>query len=186
MARIKPKHSITTQDAAIAAMGRLNQIDTQLAGWDLDEAEDIAMVREEHVNAQNKAGRPALETEKALLVKELEVWVIEAQATWEKRTLETPFGRLGIRTSTPAVLLIKRVARTFKEAADLLKKTLPAFVRETPEVDKEAILAADRDKTLDVGKLNRCGLMVDQDDEFWVETNASKDLDEASKKLKCA
>ena len=167
-------------------MARLNQIDTQLAGWDLDEAEDIALVREEHVNAQNKAGRPGLETEKTLLVKEIESWAEEACGTWERKTLETPFGRLGYRTSTPAVLLIKRVARTFKDAADLLKKALPAFVRETPEIDKEAILAADRDGTLDVGKLNKCGLIVDQQDQFWLETNASKDLDEASKKLKCA
>ncbi len=186
MARLKPKNRIKSKEQAEAAMARLNQIDTQLAGWDLDEAEDIAMVREEHVNAQNKAGRPLLETEKALLVKEIEAWAEEAQTSWEKRTLETPFGRLGFRVGTPAVVLIKRVARTFKDAVELLKKTLPVYVRETPEIDKDAILAADRDKTLDVGKLNRCGLRVDQEEQFWVETNASKDLDAASKKLKCA
>lgn len=186
MARLKPKNSIKSKEQAEAAMARLNQIDTQLAGWDLDEAEDIALVREGHVNAQNKAGRQGIETEKALLVKEIESWAMEAQASWEKKTLETPFGRMGFRLGTPAVVLIKRVARSFKDACELLAKTLPVFVRNSPEIDKDAILAADRDKTLDVGKLNKCGLMVDQEEQFWVETNASKDLDEAAKKLKCA
>ncbi len=186
MARLKPKNSIKSKEQAEAAMARLNQIDTQLAGWDLDEAENIALVRETHVNTQNKAGRPGLETEKALLVKEIESWALEAQTSWEKRTLETPFGRMGFRVGTPAVALIKRVARTFKDAVELLLKLLPAFVRETPEIDKEAILAADREGSLDVGKLNRCGLMVDQEEQFWIETNASKDMDEAAKKLKCA
>lgn len=186
MARLKPKNSIKSKEQAESAMARLNMIDMQLAGWDLQEANEIAALRESHVNIQNKAGRPALETEKALLVKEVESWATEVQATWEKKTLETPFGRLGFRTTTPAVILIKRVARTFKDAVELLAKYLPVFVRQTPEIDKDAILAADRDGGLDVGKLNRCGLMVDQEDQFWIETNASKDLDEASKKLKCA
>ena len=186
MARLKPKNSIKSKEQAEAAMSRLNQIDTQLAGWDMGEAENIAMVRETHVNTQNKAGRPGLETEKALLVKEIESWAEEASASWEKKTLETPFGRLGFRVGTPAVVLIKRVARTFKDAVELLAKILPAFVRETPEIDKEAILAADREGSLDVGKLNKCGLVITQDDQFWLETNASKDLDEASKKLRCA
>lgn len=186
MARLKPKNSIKSKEQAEAAMARLNQIDTQLAGWDLDEAEDIALVREKHVEEQNKAGRPGLETEKALLVKEIESWAMEAQTSWEKKTLETPFGSMGFRVGMPAVALIKRVARTFKDAVELLARTLPAFVRQTQEIDKEAILSADREGSLDVGKLNRCGLVIAQEEQFWIETNASKDLDEASKKLKCA
>ena len=186
MARLKPQNSIKSKEQAEAAMARLNMIDMQLAGWDMLEANEIAALREAHVNTQNKAGRSGLETEKALLVKEIESWATEAQTSWEKRTFETPFGNLGFRVGTPAVVLLKRVARTFKDATELLKKILPAFVRETPEIDKDAILAADRDGSLDVGKLNRCGLMVDQEEQFWIETNASKDLDEASKKLKCA
>lgn len=186
MARIKPKNSINTQDQAVAAMSRLNQIDSRLAQWNLDEAEDIATIRTEHHEVQKKGGRPGLEAEKALLVKEIEAWAEEASATWEKKTWETPFGRIGFRVSTPAVVLIKKIARTFKDAVENLSTYLPAFVRNTPDVDKEAILAAEREGTLEIAKLNRCGLMVEQKEEFWVETNASKDLDEAAKKLKCA
>ncbi|MDN3515338.1 MAG: host-nuclease inhibitor Gam family protein [Candidatus Brocadia sp.] len=186
MARIKPKNSISTQDQAIAAMGKLNQIDTQLAQWDLCEAEQIAKVREEHVQLQRKAGRLGLEAEKALLIKELEAWAQEASAAWVKKTLETPFGRLGFRVTTPAVTLIKRVAKNFKDAVELVMINLPDFVRKVYEVDKEKILSADREGTLEMDKLARCGLEVKQEEQFWVETSASKDLDEASKKLKCA
>lgn len=186
MARIKVEKSITTQDQAFAAMAKLNQIDTRLAMWELCEAEQIAKVREEHVLLQRKAGRLGIEAEKALLVKELEAWAQEASATWERKTLETPFGRLGFRMTTPAVALVKRVAKNFKDAVELALLYLPDFVRKTPEIDKEKILAAEREGTLEMDKLARCGLVVNQKDEFWIETAASKDLEDASKKLKCA
>ncbi|HHT9137361.1 MAG TPA: host-nuclease inhibitor Gam family protein [Candidatus Wunengus sp. YC60] len=186
MARIKPKNSINTQDQAVAAMSRLNQIDSRLAQWNLDEAEDIATIRTDHHEVQKKAGRPGLEAEKALLVKELEAWALEAQGTWEKRTMETPFGRFGMRTTTPAVRLIKRVVKNFQDAVELIMINLPDFARRVFEIDKDKILAADRDGSLDVASLARCGLEVKQEEEFWVETNASKDLEEAAKKLKGA
>lgn len=186
MARVKPKNSITTQDQAVAAMGKLNQIDTQLAQWELAEAEEISLLRAEHVLLQRKAGRLGLEAEKALLIKELEAWAEGASATWERKSLETPFGRMGFRVTTPAVVLIKRVVKNFKDAVELALQYLPDFVRKMPEIDKEKILAADREGSLELDKLARCGLSIEQKEEFWVETAASKDLDAASKKLKCA
>lgn len=186
MARVKPKNSINTQDQAVAAMGKLNQIDTQLAQWELCEADAIAKIREEHVDLQRKGGRLGLEAEKALLVKELEAWAQEASATWERRALETPFGRMGFRMTTPAVTLIKRVVKNFKDAVELAMLHLPDYVRKVYEVDRERILVAEREGSLEMDKLARCGLAIEQKDEFWVETAASKDLDAASKKLKCA
>ncbi|GAB62676.1 MAG: hypothetical protein DWB56_14780 [Candidatus Jettenia sp.] len=186
MARVKPKNSIRTVSDMEAAMSRLNQIDTRLAQWTLEEAHDIALVREEHDKNQKKAGRTGLEAEKALLIKELEAWAEEASATWGKRTLETPFGRLGFRVSTPAVTLLKRVAKNFKDAAELAMLYLPDFVRKSYEIDKEKVIAAESQGTLDKNILSQCGLSVEQKDEFWLETAASKDLDEAAKKLKVA
>lgn len=186
MARIKPKNSIKTKEAAIAAMARLNQIDTQLALWDMNEAEDIALVREKHHATQKKEGRIGYEAEKALLLKELESWAEEASATWPKRTMDTPFGKLGYRKTTPAVKVIKRMVKSFAEAVDLTMLHFPQFVRKVFEIDKEAILAADREGEITSEELTRCGLMVDQRDEFWIETTASKDIEAAAKKLKCA
>lgn len=186
MARVKPKNSIKTVNEMEAAMARLNMIDIQLTGWNLQEANEIAAVRKRHADNQKIAGRPGLEAEKALLVKELESWASEAVATWERKTLETPFGKMGFRVSTPAVTLIKRVARSFQDAVALAMLHLPDFVRRSYEIDREKILAAEREGTLETDNLTRCGLAVEQKDEFWIETAASKDLDEAARKLKVA
>jgi len=186
MARMKPKNNITTKAQAEEAMAQLNGIDQKLAGWDLEEANSIATVREEHAKLQRKAGRTGLDAEKALLVKELEAWADKDSATWPARSIETPFGKLGFRVSTPAVVLIKKVARTFDTALQLLQENMPGFVRSTPQIDKERILAEDRAETLDVVSLGVCGLEVKQEDEFWIETAASKDLEVAAKKLRAA
>jgi phage host-nuclease inhibitor protein Gam len=186
MARIKPKNSITSRSQAEASMSKLNEIDQQLARWDLAEADAIAAVRTGHAETQRKGGRPGLEAEKALLVKEIEAWAETDKDRWEKKSIETPFGCFGFRVSQPTVALIKKVASKFDYALTYLKDRLPQYVRETPQIDKEQILADARAEVLDESELAKCGLKVDQDDEFWVETNASKDLEAAAKKLRAA
>ncbi len=184
--RMKPKNSIKNRTDAEAAMAKLNNIDMQLAAWDLDEANEIAGVRERHAGIQKKGGRIGHEAEKALILKELESWAESDVRHWEKKTMETSFGNMGFRLSTPAVVLIKKIARNFKEALELLTSRMPEYVRPVPEIDKEAILAASRDETLKTDSLEKCGLKVDQEDEFWVETNASRDLEDAAKRLRAA
>lgn len=184
--RIKPKNSIKTKSDAEAAMAKLNNIDMQLAGWDLDEAAEIAEVRERHAIEQKKGGRIGFEAEKTLILKELESWAETDVQHWEKKTMETSFGNMGFRISPPAVVLVKKIARNFKEALELLTSKMPEYVRQSPDIDKEKILAADRDETLKIDTLEKCGLKVDQKDEFWVETNASKDLEDAAKRLRAA
>jgi hypothetical protein len=99
---------------------------------------------------------------------------------------------MGFRMSTPAVSLIKKAAKSFKEALALLQARLPEYVRDTPEIDKEKILAEARDDSEQSTwpatsiALSKCGLEVKQDDEFWIETAASKDLETAAKRLKAA
>lgn len=186
MARIKPKNSITTKAQAEAAMAKLSEYDRILAGWDLEEAEAIAEVRAIHANNQRASGRPGIEAEKALLVKELESWAEEDAANWETRSIKTPFGSLGFRVGQPTVSLIKRIAKKFDIALELLDERLPIYVRDMPEIDKAQILADKTAGVLDVEKLAACGLEVKQADEFWIETSASKDLEAAAKKLKAA
>lgn len=186
MARIKPKNSIVNKEQAIAAMAKLNKIDMQLAEWDMEEANEIASLREKFAEAYKKGGRIGFEAEKALLVKELEAWAEQDSATWEKKTFETTFGKMGFRVSTPAVVLLKKIARNFKEAIGIVAVRIPAYIRQTMELDKEKILAEDRAGLLDTAKLADCGLAVRQEEEFWIESVASKNLEEASLKLKAA
>lgn len=186
MARMKPKNTITSRTQADDAMSKLNDIDRQLAAWDLDEADAISVVRTEHAELQRKGGRPGMEAEKALLMKEMEAWAETDSEHWEKKTIETPFGSFGFRVSQPTVALVKKIASNFDRALELLKEILSAYVREVPQIDKEKILADDRAETLDAVALGKCGLKVMQEDEFWVETTASKNLDAAAKKLRAA
>lgn len=186
MARIKPKNGITTRAQAEAAMSKLNDIDRQLASWDMEEADSIAAVRKTCAEIQRKGGRPGMEAEKALLMKEMEAWAEGDVATWEKKSIETPFGSFGFRVSNPTVALIKKVASKFDVAIELLQSSMKKYVRQVPQVDKEKILADERNNEIDVTALARCGLKVIQEDEFWVETTASKDLETAAQKLRAA
>lgn len=186
MARIKPKNMIASRNEAESAMARINAIDRQFAEWDMNEAGAVAVIREEFAARRKKANYMGMEADKALLIKELEAWAEKDAATWEKKTMETPFGNMGFRISQPAVVLYKKAARSFKAAVELLQTGLPQFVRQTPDVDREAILAAERAGELDERELRACGLEVKQEDEFWVESAASKDLEEAIKKLRAA
>ena len=88
--------------------------------------------------------------------------------------------------SQPTVSLIKKVARNFDTALELLKQRLPQYVRDVPQIDKEQILSDDRADVLNPQVLATCGLEVKQEDEFWIETAASKDLEDAAKKLRAA
>lgn len=184
--RTKPRNTITTRALAESAMARVDTIDRSLAAFDLEEAEKIHNVREAFSRKRKDANCAGLEAERTLLIKELEQWAEADSHTWEKKTMETPFGRLGFRVSQPTVALVKKVAKSFKAALELLQARLPEFVRTAPEIDKEAILSASRADTFDGTSLRECGIEVKQDDEFWVESNAAKDLDEAAKKLKAA
>ncbi len=186
MARIKPKNTITTRAETEAAMAKLNKIDADLARMDLDEAEAISAVREKHARMQREAGRPEMEANKAFLVKELEAWADKDAATWGKRSIETPFGSMGYRVSQPTVALIKRIAKSFDAALELLREKMPSYVREVPQIAKDQILADNAAEVLDHVALGECGLEVKQDDEFWIETAASKDLEDAAKKLRAA
>ena len=169
-------------------MSKINQIDMVLANWDLNEANEIACVREQHAQLQRKGGRPGLEAEKALLIKELEAWADQDSATWPKKSIETPFGSLGFRVGNPTVVLIKKVAKNFDAALELLQSRMSFFVRQVPQIDKEQILARAREEDWmeTEPQLAKCGLTVKQNDEFWIATNASKDLESAAQKLRAA
>ncbi len=188
MARVKPQSMINTKPQAEEAMARIDAIDRQFAEWDLAEAEAVIKVREKFAEKRQQANFLGMQAERSLLIKELEGFAERDCGTWEKKTFETPFGCFGFRITPPTVALVKRVSKTYDQAIVGLEEAfMSEFIREKKEVDKEAILAAHKEGTLDVSKLeNEVGLKVKQEDEFWLESRASKDLDEAAKKLRAA
>lgn len=187
MARIKIKNSIKTSARAEEAMTQINIWDRQFIYWDMAEASAIQKVREKFNEKRKGGSYLQIEAQRALLIRELEAWADTASAEWKKKTFEFSAGRLGYRTMPPTVKLIKKIAKSFKAAMALLEGTdLAYYVRQEPTLDKEQILADSREKDIDVPELAKCGLKVDQSDDFWIETTASKDLEAARKRLKSA
>lgn len=186
MPRTKPKNKITTRQEAESAMARLCEIERYLATLVLTEAEEIAQIRKKHAGYRKALDVAALETEMTLHIRELQAWAKEAREEWPQKTLATPWGSLGYRTPPKAVALIKAIAKNEKDALHLLECYLAAFVRKVPTIDKEGILAADREGKLDTDALNGCGLKIQQKEEFWLETTASEELKAAAERLKNA
>ena len=184
MARIKVKNSIKNAEQAREAMDELNAIDTDIADVALREAKALQRVKVRYAGFRENGKHAEKKSRKGVLQVELKAWAESDSSSWETKTYETPAGRLGFRLSTPAVKLIKKIAKSFKASVELLRGDNSGFIRTVEEVDKEAILAAARHDDFDEAALRKCGLQVDQEDEFWIETEAAKALEKALNKLR--
>jgi len=86
-----------------------------------------------------------------------------------KKSIAFLAGTLGFRTGTPKLALLNR-AFNWDKCADLVAQYLPNFIRNRPEVDKEAIIGQRDDEAIKAC-LPRCGLKVIQGESFFVEPN---------------
>ncbi len=85
----------------------------------------------------------------------------------KRRSIEFTHGTLGFRTGTPKLVMTRR-AGGWKGALERVMQFLPAFIRETPEIDKKALIAQRDEEPVQFG-LRQCGLAVQQDESFFVE-----------------
>ena len=84
----------------------------------------------------------------------------------KKKSMETTHGVLGFRTGTPK--LKTRKGFTWASVLQLLKEYGPSYVRTTEEVAKDKLLA-DRETEDLMEIMPKIGIMVDQDETFFVE-----------------
>jgi len=89
---------------------------------------------------------------------------------------ETTLAKFGIRLGNPTVAKTVKTAFKALAAKFMESEILCRWVRSTPELDKDAILATFRDKdaTKDQNALMRAGITVEQKDEFWVKAKAEE------------
>ena len=186
MARTKSPNAIKVNDDAVEAVARINLIDKTIADLDLKEADAIARVRDTYAKKRVDKNCSNLEAEKKVLLKELEVFAKMTFDSWKSKTFTTPFGKFGYRRSGPKVVLIKTVVSSATKAIELLRKKMPKLVSTKHSINKKAINVLNTDGSLDLEKLQKCGLAIENKDEFFVESNAAKDLGEAEDKLKAA
>lgn len=93
----------------------------------------------------------------------------KSQLFTHKRSLDTPYGTFGFRTTTPA--LKTRKGFTWPVVTQLLKQFLPDYVRVKEEPAKDLLLAAVRRSTDESARsqLEKCGLYIDQSETFFVD-----------------
>ena len=84
----------------------------------------------------------------------------------KKKSMELTHGVIGFRTGTPKLKTLK--GYTWPSVLNLLKNFLPAYVRTVEEPAKDRLLA-DREVTEIAALFPKVGIMVDQDEAFFVE-----------------
>ena len=84
----------------------------------------------------------------------------------KKKSMETTHGTLGFRLGTPK--LKTRKGFTWGAVTNLLKEFLPGYIRITEEPAKDKLLA-DRDSEEIASTLEKVGVLVVQDETFFVE-----------------
>ena len=90
----------------------------------------------------------------------------KAQLFDKKRTVETVHGNVGFRLGTPKLKLMPKM--NWEKVLDNLKHYLPEYVRTITEPAKDRLLA-DRDMEGVAEKFPKVGIMVGQDETFFIE-----------------
>ena len=95
-------------------------------------------------------------------------WAEANPTLFEKRkSIEFTHGTVGFRTGTPKLALLDR-KWNWEKVLEQVRRLLPAFIRDTPTIDKEAILAQRAEPALQFA-IKGCGMKVVQDESFYVE-----------------
>lgn len=84
----------------------------------------------------------------------------------KRKSYESAHGVFGFRTGTPKLKNMKGF--TWASVTTMVKEFLPEYIRTTEELAKDKLLA-DRDKEEVAELFPKCGVMVVQDETFYVE-----------------
>ena len=165
MAKREKKVIITgvTREAADEAFASYAKADAQSAKITADIELQCAKIREKYANKLAE-----LECEKDKAFDTLQAYATENQTELfaKKKSMDMAHGTIGFRTGTPKLKTLKGF--TWASALNLVKEFLPDFIRKTEEVAKDKLLA-DRDVEGMNEKMARCGIVVTQDETFYVE-----------------
>jgi phage host-nuclease inhibitor protein Gam len=123
---------------------------------------EITRIRDKYVDELT-----ALEKRQAESFELVQTFCTEnAEMFGKGKSVDTLYGRVGFRSGNPKLKPAKGFNWTSILA--LLKAQLPAYVRKTEEPDKASLLA-DRDKPEVLAILPQVGILVDQDERFYIE-----------------
>ena len=163
-----------TAEQANDAFANYAKADAQMQKINANIELQCAKIREKHADELTR-----LSEEKEKAFDTLQAYAVENQAELftKKKSLDMTHGTIGFRTGTPKLKTLKGF--TWASALNLVKEFLPSFIRTTEEIAKDKLLA-DRDSRYYEGaddtvgvpmteQMAKCGIMVTQDETFFVE-----------------
>lgn len=151
------------RDQMEEAFGKFALADAKLQGINAKMDAEITKIREKNADELAKWQQ---ERDGALEVLQTFATENRDELFTKKKSMETTHGVLGFRTGTPK--LKTRKGFTWAAVLELLKEFGKDYVRSTEEVAKDKILA-DRDKEEMPDLMQKVGIIVDQDESFFVE-----------------
>ncbi len=157
-----------TREAADEAFATYAMADASISKIDAEIELQCAKIRDKYKDKLSQ-----LTTERDNSFETLQAYAVENQAELfaKKKSLEMAHGTIGFRTGTPKLKTLKGF--TWASALNLVKEFLPEFIRTTEEVAKDKLLA-DRDVEGMTEKMSKCGIMVTQDESFYVEPKSEE------------
>lgn len=165
MATRKKKVIITgvSREQADEAFATYAKSDAQVQKINADIELQCAKIREKYADRL-----ATLSEEREQAFDTLQAFATENQAELfsKKKSLDMAHGTIGFRTGTPKLKTLKGF--TWASALNLVREFLPAFIRTTEEVAKDKLLA-DRDTEGMPEKMAKCGIVVSQDETFYVD-----------------
>lgn len=164
MVRIK-KTIITgvTREQMEEAFGQYALADAEVQSITASMDQQFVAIREQHADRLAE-----LEDQKSKALEVMQVFATENREELfsKRKSMETAHGVIGFRTGTPK--LKTRKGFTWAAVLELLRKFGRDYIRATEEIAKDKLLA-DRDSDECQQLMEDCGLMVVQDESFFVE-----------------
>jgi phage host-nuclease inhibitor protein Gam len=165
--RTKTRAAVSREEMELA-VGIMRQIDIKTQRLLARKNREVAEIDERY--APLLAEAEAAKKEKHQLV---QAWAeAHPEAFGKTKSIALAAGTIGFRTGTPKLALLNRKF-TWASALEAVMRLLPNFIRTSPEIDKEALIAQ-RDETTIQWALTECGLKIVQDESFYVKTNVEE------------
>ncbi len=166
MAKARTKKVLITEDITFSnaeeLFGEFATVDARINQITAKMDTEITKVREKHQGVLSE-----LCEKKDQLFERLQHFAVNSPDSFtKKKSLDFTHGTLGFRTGNPALKPLKGF--TWKAITEMLKTFLPDYVRTVEEPAKDKLLA-DRDNEDVQPLLEKVGILVVQDESFYVE-----------------
>ena len=152
-----------TSEQVEAALSEFSQADSRIQKITAEMELKITAIRDKHAEELAE-----LQKKKDDSMEILQVFATENKESLSSKTksYQSAHGIFGFRTGTPKIKQLKGFTK--ESVLALVKAILPDYIRTAEEVAKDRLLA-DRDKEEVADNLSKCGMVVVQDETFYVE-----------------